>query len=298
MSTAGLDYPLGRSLVPAAAVRRDRVLPSGAAVRVTVGEQVRPDQPIAQVTSRTGAPVALLAGMAGRVTEIGAQRVTLEGSAMLLQGVLGMGGSVVGPLTYLPRGESLAVVPIQPGGVIVLPQQLPLTFMQRAAAGGAAAIVAPSTSARELEAFARTDLTALLDGLAPRTPPMPLPIVLTEGFGAVPMQPALYHVLAQRLGDIVLVTGTTDPKRNIRPDVLLPVPPATPAAQRDVGTDLREGEQVYVVAGSRRGARGTMTHIYDSRQYVEGGILAPCVAVTFEDGHIELIALHALERAA
>lgn len=298
MSSAGSDYPLGRSLVPAAAVRRDRVLPPGAVVQVNVGEQVRPDQPIAHVSSRASAPAGLLAGMAGRVTEISAQRVTIEGVATLLQGVLGMGRSVAGPLTLLPHGESLAVVPIQPGGVILIPQQLPLTFMQRAAAAGAAAIVAPSTSARELEAFARTDLTALLDGLAPRTPTLPLTIVLMEGFGAVPMQPALYHMLAQRVGDIVLVTGTTDPKTNLRPEVLLPAPPGTPAAQRATGTGLRDGEHVYVVAGSRRGTRGTVAHVYGDRQYVEGGMLAPAAAVAFADGRIELIALHALERAA
>src|SRR5262245_32756677 len=166
--TLVLDYPLGWPVMPATLVRRERALPLGATPLVSLGDQVRPEQPIAEYVLANGSQRAVVAGLGGRVVGAEASKhVTLEGVAVLMYGIVGLGGPTAGTLTVLPRGESPAVVPIVPGSVIIFPHQLPLMLLQRATVGGAAGIVAASAAARELEAFARTDLTALLDGQAP-----------------------------------------------------------------------------------------------------------------------------------
>src|SRR5215472_7629158 len=153
-----LDFPVGRRLVSAASVRRQRKFPPGTSTIVAIGDQVQSDQTIAEVNN-AGSISVVQAGFAGRVIDVALnQRVVVEGTATIIEGIVGIGGPAVGTLCMLPRGESLAMVPIPRGGVILFPQQLPLVLMQRAATGGAAGIIAGSVSAREFEAFSRFDL--------------------------------------------------------------------------------------------------------------------------------------------
>lgn len=297
MSELALHYPLGRPIAQAVAVRRQRHLPPGARVLVAAGDQVLPERPIAEVGQSSGGTV-VLAGLAGVIAEvIHGQRVAIEGVATLAQGVVGIGGAAVGPLVVLPRGESLAVVPIPRGGVILFPQHVPLTLLQRAAAGGAAGIIAASASARELEAFARADLTALLDGPAALSAQVALTVVLTEGLGMRPMDPSMYQALGQRIHDTVLLTGTTQPRDNVRPEVLLPLPLGTQAARAAADAALVAGARVLVRGGARSGMSGVILHVFQRQQRTATGAFAAAASVRCDDGSVEIVPLAALDRA-
>src|SRR5579859_1677134 len=81
-----MNFPLGWPVVPAANVRRHRLL-AGATALVGVGDQVRPDQAIAERPGSGGERVPVLAGLAGRVTQVVAGRaLTIEGVATVIQG--------------------------------------------------------------------------------------------------------------------------------------------------------------------------------------------------------------------
>src|SRR5258708_26558182 len=158
MVAAALEFPLGRPYVPAATLRRLRTFPPGATALVSVGAPVRADQPIAELAGAGGAPLPVLAGMAGAVVGVAVGHgVAIEGTAAVLQGVVGIGGQVAGPLAMLARGESLAVVPIPRGAIILFPQQAPLMRLQRAPAAGAAGVISPCASVRGPEASAPPD---------------------------------------------------------------------------------------------------------------------------------------------
>lgn len=297
MSELALQYPLGRSIAQAVGVRRQRHLPPGVRVLVAVGDQVQPEQPIAEA-GQSGGAMAVLAGLAGVVAEVvPSQRVVIEGVATLAQGVVGIGGVAVGPLVVLPRGESLAVVPIPRGGVILFPQHVPLTLLQRAAAGGAAGIIAASASARELEAFARADLTALLDGPAALSAQVALTVVLTEGLGARPMNSSMYQALGQRIHDTVLLTGTTQPRRNVRPEVLLSLPLGTQAARAAADAALVAGAYVLARGGAHSGMSGVILHVFQRQQRTATGAFAAAASVRFDDGSMEIVPIAALDRA-
>ena len=303
MSSLNVEYPLGRPVIPAVVVQRRRPLPPGVQVRVAQGEQVRPDSVLAatpeseMASAEFGPNGAVLSGIGGRVTEIVPQRyVAVEGVAAIFYGVAGLGGQAAGPLALLPRGELPTVVPIPRASVIIFPQQLPLSFMQRAAAGGAAGIIAGSASARELEAFARADLTAVYDGLTVPPQVIGLTIVLTEGPGSASMRPALYQMLAQRVGTPVLIEGTTSPRRSIRPEIVLAVPPQTPPLGVPMDSRLAAGVRVLVAAGPFAGASGTITHVFSRRQHTSAGVLAPAGVVRLDDGTTTVEQLAALDR--
>lgn len=300
MSSLNVEYPFGRPVIPAVMVQRRRAVPPQAQIRVAQGEQVQPGSVLA-ATDTPGAQSdtdgALLAGIGGRVTEIVPQRyIAVEGVVAIFYGIAGLGGQAAGPLALLPRGELPTVVPIPRGAVIIFPQQLPLSFMQRAAAGGAAGIIAGSAAARELEAFARADLTAVYDGLTVPPQIIGLTIVLTEGLGDASMRPALYQMLAQRVNMPVLIEGTTSPRRNIRPEILLAVPPNTPPLAVPMESMLAAGVRVLVAAGPLAGASGTITHIFSRRQHTSAGIAAPAAVVRLDDGTTTVEQLAALDR--
>src|SRR5258708_38336814 len=99
MAAAALEFPLGRSYVPAAALRRLRTFPPGATPLVSVGAQVRANQPIAELAGAGGAPPPPLAGMAGAGVGGAAGRgVAIGGTPARLPGGVGHGGQGGGPL--------------------------------------------------------------------------------------------------------------------------------------------------------------------------------------------------------
>lgn len=297
MATMNLDFPLGRPIASAVTVSRQRPLVSGAASLVSMGEAVSAEQRIADLPDGSGAFRPLLAGLIGRVIEVTPGRhITIEGAVTVVQGLLGLGRPAAGPLVMLPRGESLAVVPIPAGAIILFPQSVPLVLLQRAIAGGARGIIAGSAAPRELEALARTDLSAVYDGLAPEPSGFPLTVVLTEGLGNWQMSSAVYGVLAQHLGEIVLASGETNPRARVRPEVLLPLPRETPTLGAPLPSVLEPGAQVRVAAGARRGATGEIVHVFPRRQFDVAGILAPCAVVQLDDGMRHTLPLHALDR--
>jgi hypothetical protein len=291
-----LDFPLGRRLVPAASIRRQRWLPAGATTGVAMGDQVQPDQTIAEIA--TGGNRGLIqAGIAGRVTDVILnQRVTIEGTVTIIQGVVGIGGPTTGSLCMLPRGESLAMVSIPRAGVILFPQQLPLVLMQRAASGGAAGIIAGSASAREIEAFSRLDLGALLDGFPLAAPPSPLTIVLTEGLGDAPMSASLYQVLLNRLSSTVYLSGETSILQATRPEVLLSPSISSSVQSLPLDSMLEPGAIVTIWTGERRGARAQVLQVLARQQYNAAGLLVPGAIVRFEDGATAIMPLHILDR--
>jgi hypothetical protein len=298
-TTLALDFPLGHPVVPAVLTRRRRLLPPGVATLVAAGDHLRAEQPLAELSDGSRRQV-LPAGLAGRVVESqGGPRqayVTVEGVVTLLHGIMGVGGQVAGALALLPRGESLAVVQIAPGAVIIFPHQVPLMLMQRAVASGAAGIIAGSASARELEAFARTDLTAALDGQPSYASLTPLTVVLTEGVGSASMSTSTYQLLSQRVHDTVLLDGATDPRRNLRPEVILSAPPGVAPQPAPADATIRKGAVVSVSAGPRRGARGTILHIFETAQPNAAGLRVPSASVRLEDGSMATLPLHALDR--
>jgi hypothetical protein len=295
MTAWALDYPLGRPLLPAAQLTRRRPAP-GLTVLVQPGDRVRADQAVAEAPDRSR---VVLAGMAGRVREaIPGREVSIEGQVMYLAGTLGLGGSAVGPLAFLPRGESIAMVAIPTGAILVYPQRIPLTLLQRAISGGVAGIISASVSGLELEAISRLDLTALYDGLVPEGDRFPVPVILTEGLGERVMDAITQRILTQRAGEYAMISGLTDPRRNIRPEILLSLPPDSPVMPLPADPALIVGARVRVVAGECRDAHGQIVQLFTHRQRDPIGLLTESARIRMENGLMCVTPLHTLERLA
>ena len=295
MSNVALDYPLGRPVAPAITVRRRRSLPPGAVMRVQTGDGVNALQPIAEIATQNGrAPV--LAGIDGRVIAVTPGRgIILEGVATLLQGMVGLGESAAGPLAFLPQGESPAVALIPRGAILVHPQRVPLTLLQRAMAHGAVGVIAASASALELESFARADISAFLEQRIPMPVPGPLVVILTEGLGDAAMQMDMLALLRRREGEMALINGTSHPRQNVRPEVLLSRPDLAMGEYVPPPVLLRVGAIVRVAAGARRGMRGMIRHIPTHVAVDAAGLRTRYAVIDLDTGERVSLPLHLLD---
>ncbi|HET8907988.1 MAG TPA: hypothetical protein VFN11_13585 [Ktedonobacterales bacterium] len=295
MSNVALDYPLGRPIAPAITVRRRRPLPPGAVARVQAGNGVNALQPIAEITTQHGrAPV--LAGIDGRVVAVTpGVGIFLEGVATLLQGMIGIGESAAGPLAFLPQGESPAVALIPRGAILVYPQPVPLTLLQRAAAHGAVGVIAASASALELESFARADISAVLEWRIPLPVPGPLVVILTEGLGNAAMQADMLALLRRREGEMALINGVSHPRQNMRPEVLLSGADTSLGEYVPQPVLLRRGALVRVAAGTHRGSRGMIRHIPAHSAIDAAGLRTRCAIIDLENGERVSLPLHLLD---
>lgn len=295
MSNVALDYPLGRPVAPAITVRRRRPLPPGAVARVQTGDTVSALQPIAEINMPNGR-FPVLAGLDGRVIAVTPGKgIIIEGVATLLQGMLGLGESAAGPLAFLPQGESPAVALIPRGAILVYPQRLPLTLLQRAAAHGAAGVIAASASALELEAFARTDIGAYLEHRIPMAIPSPVVVILTEGLGDAAMQMDMLALLRRHEGEMALVNGISHPRQNVRPEVLLSRPDLTMGEYVPPSVLVRPGAIVRVTAGVRRGMRGIVRHIPAHTAVDAAGLRTRCATIELDTGERVSLPLHLLD---
>lgn len=284
MSNMALDYPLGRPIAPAITVRRRRPFPPGAVARVQAGMGVSALQPIAEIATPNGR-FPVLAGIDGRVIAVTpGSGIFIEGVATLLQGIMGVGESAAGPLAFLPQGESPAVALIPRGVLLVYPQRVPLTLLQRAMAHGAAGVIAASASALELEAFARTDISAAFERRIPLPVASPLVVILTEGLGDAAMQVEMLTLLRRHEGEMALINGTTQPRQNVRPEVLLTGADMSRGEFVPPPVLLRPGSLVRVVAGSQRGSRGMIRHIPAHAAIDAAGLRTRCAIIEMETG--------------
>jgi hypothetical protein len=297
MTQVALDHSFGQQLVRGIAIQRRRPLWPGALMRVRVGDTVAADTVLAEVADTDGELRKLMAGMAGTVTQVvEGEYVVIDGVATILDGLVGVGGPVAAPLVTLQRGDAIAVTPIQPGSIVLFPQSAPLTLLQRAASGGALAIIAASAQAHDFEAFVRMDVGAMLDGTVPEPRRLPLTILLTEGFGTMPMRQSVIRVLSQYLNTVVLACGTTNLRKNVRPEVVLPAPSGARAELAPAIASYTQGAKVAVMAGRFRGQEGEIARVYERPQRVEPGFFVPCAGVRLEDGSTVVMPLHALDR--
>lgn len=293
MALRSMTYPLGQGIVPAMLVRRSRPLPPGATVRVQQGESITAEQLIA--TLPTGD--AVCAGVSGRVAQVLPDQVVIEGLSRLVHGMLGVGAQVAGPLTLAPRPDDPGFAAAVPHGAILLvPQRLSSMLLQRAILAGATGVVAGSMSARDLESFARADVTALLDGAA--TPsPLPLTLVLSDGIGEDAMDGRFMAHFSGALGRVVLASGITRVRPLVRPEVLLPATEPLP-----VGVPLPHlfevGTRVHVHAGPQRGAQGEIVALPGVSDMIENHLLVRCAYVRMQDGSVLRLPLHALDRVS
>jgi hypothetical protein len=258
----------------------------------------------------------LLAGLRGIVTEhIPGRGVVIDTPAAMVRGIVGVGGEQHGVLQVAVAEATEELLPDQISArlsyaIVLGGGTTTAATLERALNHNVRAIIVGSMPEAELRAF-----LGYTDGLhgwqlgvtgwefpppagGHSGPPLPpLTIILTEGFGRVPMAAKAWELLAGHDGEEVTVDGTTRLRGGlIRPEILVPLPRATGVVPYEsVAPPLRARALVRLIAPSYLGQTGRVHALSQGKQALDSGLSASAAQVDLRDGRQVWIPLTDLE---
>ena len=207
-------------------------------------------------------PVELKAYVSGTVVETQAnEAVTIECTCALVQGILGVGGEAYGQLVILARSpdETLlpaALTPEHAGKIVVGGAHLDWAVLGRAREVGVSAIVVGAMQAADLDRLLGAPLGVAITGHEN----LGLTLVLTEGFGSIPMAGETYDLLQAHAGEQASLNGATQIRAGVlRPEVIVPLRGESGRETPPASGRLEIGSRVRMVREPSFGRLGSVT---------------------------------------
>lgn len=169
-------------------------------------------------------PLELDAYIDGRVVEVTeGQGVTIEAEATLIQGIFGVGGECRGEIEIVvgkPEEplEAGAIRPEHKGKVVVGGALLTYEAIEAARRVGAVALVAGGMHDQDLSRLLGYDIGVAITG----TEAIGITLILTEGFGTMPMAHRTFDLLSEIRGRRASISGATQIRAGvIRPEIIV-----------------------------------------------------------------------------
>jgi len=234
--------------------------------------------------------VAVRAYLDGTVVEVQpGEGVTIATAGAFVQGILGVGGEVHGELAVAGTGPDAVVAPGDLGdelaGKIVLAGALVTSEVYaRAAEIGIAALVCGGFHDSDLRRLLGYDLGVAITGHEDIRPIL----IMTEGFGRIPMAEATYRLLAARAGRRASANGATQIRAGVlRPEIVVPASagePAPASAVRETAIGLTVGSPVRIIREPGFGRLGVVKELPPGMKAVECETKVRVVVVALPDG--------------
>ena len=219
-------------------------------------------------------PVQLEAYVDGTVTEIvGDEGVIVETRCALLQGIFGLGGETYGALKMAVTDPSL---PLEASSldesyadkIVVGGSFASLEALRQAIAVKARAVVVGGVRDSDVDELLGYHLGVAVTG----SEKLGLSLVVTEGFGRIPMARRSFELLAAREGHQTSVSGATQIRAGvIRPEVIIAAPEGVefPAeAEREPGL-IDIGSPIRLIREPYFGLLATVTGLPEELQQIE-----------------------------
>lgn len=240
-----------------------------------------------QVLMEVGeAKMELRAGLPGTVTQVIPERgVVIQASGGLVQGVWGNGRIETGLLVNLMEGPDTVLAPgrvdVSMRGSIIL--------------GGIIKSVETLQAIAELPARGLI-ASSMPPTLLPKAREMKFPIMLTDGFGAMPMNSAAYKLLSTNAKrEISINAEGYDRYTGARPEVFIPLPISSePPLAVDMQT-LAPGVQVRMRRPPAMGMIGSIVSIKPGLTTLPSGTRAPVAEVKLENDETVIVPLVNME---
>lgn len=235
----------------------------------------------------TSATFELTAHLKGQVTNVMPQRgVVISAVGALIQGTWGNGGEAQGVLKILvddpERSIHAGSIDVSCHGTIVVGGYiLDEQALEQAVEAKVRGMIVGSVNA---------DLRMAIQSL-------PFPLVITEGFGTLPMSEPVFALLHANLGQQAMLGAETMTRWGARrPEVLIPLraedeKPAEEGRPRP----LQVGDRVRVLRAPNEGAMGQIDELLEHPQPIESGARVPVARVDLGPGESVLVPLVNLE---
>lgn len=248
-------------------------------------------------------PVDLRAYIDGAVVEVRANEgIVVETRGAFIQGILGVGGEVCGELAVVGDGPGAVVEPSQlderlKGRIVVAGAYISSALFKRAAELGVEALIAGGLDDSDLRELLGRDLGVAITGHEDIKPIL----IVTEGFGHIPMARATYELLRTCAGRRASASGATQIRAGVlRPEIIVPEPagggasvgaPASPAESQG----LMVGSRVRIIREPYFGVLGTVSALPAGLEIVQSETRVRVARIRCDDGREAVVPRSNLE---
>lgn len=233
----------------------------------------------------------LLGYVHGTVVEvIPNQGATVETECSFVQGIFGIGGETWGEVVIGVSAPDQAltashVLPDWKGKIVVGGSFLGMDVMKKAKEVGVAALVVGGIHDKDLRELLGYDLGVAITG----TERVGLTLIVTEGFGSIPMAGKTFALLGRHVGQQASVSGATQIRAGvIRPEILI-TRRAGADRRQDGGvtgkeiTGIKVGDQVRVIRDPLFGQIGSVAALPAALQAIETESQVRVLEIEFPD---------------
>jgi hypothetical protein len=236
-------------------------------------------------------PLAVNAYVGGSVVEIiERQGVVIETRGAFIQGIFGIGGETHGKLTLavenpedeLTESEINALGDAAREAILIGGAHISRQTLMAAIEAGVRGIVVGGFSDKELREFLGYDLGVAITGHEE----MGISLMVTEGFGRMPMARRTFDLLVANAGREASINGATQIRAGVlRPELIVPDKDAAEdAAAYDHTGGLAIGTPVRAIREPFFGRLGTVTNLPAELQALETEAKVRVLEVEFGDG--------------
>ncbi|GAB1469609.1 hypothetical protein MASR2M66_04860 [Chloroflexota bacterium] len=240
-----------------------------------------------QVLMEVGeAKMELRAGLPGIVMEVIPNRgVIIQSSGGLVQGMWGNGRIESGLLVNLTEGPD----------TVLAPERVDVSLRGSIILGGIIKSVEILHALAELPARGLI-ASSMLPSLLPKAREMRYPIMLTEGFGTLPMNSAAYKLLSTNAKrEITLNAEAFDRYTGARPEIFIPLPISSDPPPPNEMQILAPGVQVRMRRPPSMSMLGTIVSIKPGLTTLPSGLRAPAAEVKLENDETVIVPLVNME---
>jgi len=239
--------------------------------------------------------VSVTAYVDGEVVEvIGDEGVDVECVGTFVQGIFGIGGEAHGEMKTVASTphDVLSADDIDPeceGKVILGGSLATAAALKKAIEVGAVGVIAGGFHDRDLRNFLGFDLGVAITGHET----LGVTLVVTEGFGDMPMAQATFDLLASCEGMFASINGATQIRAGvIRPEIIIPRPGeimAKVGAEEEDESNLEVGSRVRAIREPYFGKLGEVTSLPVELQVLDSEAKVRVLGVKFDDGGEDII---------
>lgn len=230
----------------------------------------------------------LLAYVDGTIIEtIPQQGVVVETACGLVQGIFGIGGETSGEITMAVKGPDEPLTPAHftstmKGKVVVGGSFLSSEAMQQAKAVGVAGLVVGGIHDEDLRALLGYDLGVAITG----TEHVGFTLILTEGFGTIPMATKTFKLLSTHVGRKASISGATQIRAGvIRPEIIIPRGEAAVGMNAQSQREgIHVGDPVRIIRDPLFGRIGEVSALPSELTKISTESDVRVLEVTFSDG--------------
>ena len=238
-------------------------------------------------------PVEVDAYVSGTVDEvIHKEGIILRSDAAFIQGIFGIAGEKRGELTLASNSPSEELTADQitedmAGKILIGGSFLSLEAYKKAMNCKVAGIVVGGFNYYDLKAVLGYDLGVAITG----TEKLPTALIVTEGYGSIPMSSATFELLKSNHGNEASVNGATQIRAGvIRPEIVIPIKGESNAEDSlsKEPEGIQEGSTVRVIRSPNFGKIGIVTSLPSELNKMESETMVRVAEISI-DGKNTLI---------